>query len=299
MSGALVANIFVLGLSRKCGKTLVASALVKGLLDNNVKAGFIKPLSLVDTYLDLAAISRSVDLGFPVSMEAVQLSEVDPSLDYDVVNPLVLVSAPPRLETFLEARTPSTYFAYLDDPFKRIFFVKASFPQSIKMRLGYLNEWLLSRRLVHVDDEILRKISRNVDKVTKISIHIDVENFLREIISKAVGEAYERLSERRRVLIVEGVFDRAWPLPFYLRPDIVFIVAQGSVLMFRGDRYAAAVKVKGDYSDMSVLRTRDVIALLNPSTIFHVPPLSTFELIESRMEKLSEVIGAVLDFIES
>ncbi|HFC49629.1 MAG TPA: hypothetical protein ENJ59_02740 [Thermofilum sp.] len=299
MSRRLAVNIFVLGLSPKCGKTLIASALVKGLLDRSIRTGFIKPLSLVDTYIDLVAINRSADLGYPVSTEAVQLSEINPNLDYDLVNPVVLVSAPPRLDVFLERRTPSTYFAYVNNPFKRVVLVKTVFPRSIGARIGYLYEWLLARKLVYADEGILQEITRNIHRVLKINIHVDVESFLRNVMARAIMEVYEKLTKKQRVIIIEGFSEKAWPLPFPLKPDIVLVVAEGSVLMFNGDRYATAVAVKGSYSDMSTLRTRDLISLLNPNRIFHTPPLSPLELVESRVEKLSELISAVVDFIEA
>jgi len=285
----------------KSGKTAIALGLIEGLRRRGVKVGYFKPISIFDYYEDYVAVEASLDLGLPVPPEVLSLMEVGFKFDDPcLINPVSVLTAPLKPDTFIEARAPASYFSYAANTFRRAALVRAVVFDPVRTVLAYVNNWAISRNLLRIDYDQLDKLTKRSDHVVKVDMLGSLIETYERISVQALKTAYPKALSRHRVVVVEGVGNTAWPLPPDAEAWVVMAVTHGTVLVYDGKRYKTAVSLKtgGSITYLRRLTTADVFTLLTPSHVVRTPPLHPFEPIESRADKLAGLTDIIVSYLE-
>jgi len=295
-------SVLVAGLlPGKSGKSCVALGLLAGLLNRGIKVGFFKPLATLDLYDDYLGVEVSYEEGVPIASELVALREF--SLDVDdpnLINPVAVLTAPLKPESFIEARTPASYFSYSADLFRRTAIIKAVIYEPVKAVLAYVNQWAIDRKILEVDSGVIAKLTRRADEIVRINNLDDLRETYKRVSVRAVETAYEKLLGRHRVFIVEGYDNSAWPLPPHGDVDIVVTVAPGTALIYPGARYKAAVALKSGGSLIYLRRitTADIFTLISPAHVVKIPPFRPYDPLETRAEKMARLVDLIVSKFE-
>ena len=283
------------------GKTNVVAAIAAGLKREGVKVLAVKPYALFDWFTDYSSTLLSQEQGLPLSGDVVRLREAAGAKEgYTLLNPVSLVSAPLVPRTFIEARSPSSYYTLYGDPYRRLVLARTTYYMEGAYSVVYVNRWPLNRGLVRIDGQVLGSMIRRAARVYEFATLRDFREVVERAAYQALRSVLGYLANKYRALVIEGFSDLAWPLPADMGVSVVIAVAPGEALIYSADKYRMAVALKrGSVGGIRDVLLKDIFNLLNPEAIFDLPPVASNELPESLVEKYKDLIGYVLELLEA
>jgi Predicted P-loop ATPase/GTPase len=242
----LAAIVLVLGLLQEpAGKTRVAQRLVQELAEVGFKALHVKPAALLDAYRDWLHL-REYGL---VAREAVSARELlgarEPA---ELLNPVAMLTVPVSAKAFYDYGVPQSFFVYQADEARRLVAVRLASPDVGGVKsFALVNPVLLERGLSLVGREEVLGLLKRVEALEEVRDRAQMLSRANALAANAVERCLSRLSERYRVLVVEGYSDGAWPLgSLEARPAAVLAVAPGQVVAYaRGSSWPWLARAQG------------------------------------------------------
>ena len=264
-----VAVVLVLGmLPAPVGKTQVAQGLVRGLAEVGFKAAHMKPTALLDAYRDWLHL-REYGL---VAREAVSARELlgvrEPA---ELLSPVVMLTVPVSAKAFYDYSVPRSFFVYQADEARRLVAVRVASPEAGGLRsLALVNPVLLERGLSLMGREEVMGLLKRVELLEEVRDRSQMLSRANSLAASAVEKCLAYLSERYRVLVVEGFSDGAWPLgSLGVRPAAVLAVAPGQVVAYDPAKFAAVVGASAGVRGS--VRLEDVAGFIHPEAYFRLP----------------------------
>jgi len=251
------------------GKTQLAQRLVRGLAEVGYRAVHVKPIALLDAYRDWLHL-REYGL---VAGEAVSARELlgarEPA---ELLNPVAMLTVPVSAKAFYDYSVPRSFFVYQADEARRLVAVRIASPDAGGVKsLALVNPVLLERGLSLMGREEVLGLLKRVDTFEEVRDRAQVLSRANTLAASAVKRCLEHLSERYRVLVVEGYSDGAWPPgSLEVRPAAVLAVAPGQVVAYDPGKFVAVVGASAGVRGN--VRLEDVAGFIHPEAYFRLPP---------------------------
>ncbi len=275
------------------GKTGLVLALLEGLREVGLAASPVKPVALVDWYRSYGLYLEWRERGFPFAGEAEVYREAGARGSVEELNPVCIVSTPLRPEYFLEEGSPGQLYVYEADSSRSTVAARVSVVGEPVVSYGFVNWKLVSRGVSLITAGELEAVLRRLDRVERVWGYREYGDAVSSAAAEAVERALEFHSERSLAVVVEGLGDAAYLPGLGGRVDLVAAVYPGSVAVYGGDRYVAAVALRG----RRAVSFRDVFPLLRPLGVYRVEPVAAGMLPEDIYRRNRGVVEKILGFL--
>jgi len=227
------------------GKTYVATALAKALIERGLKVSVFKPLAGHSAWYQFNTLLHSLEHGVLVGEDVLKYKELlNLSLDFELVNPVDLLLAPLDPNYFKKV---GDYLEALCNQFEQLIMARISDCRNRTTRY-YVIEGNASRVVPGLRPWVERLIGRfKPEPITAKRFFADILNS-RDAI-ESLDYAFNTLKLRADVLVVESFNDAAVPLMNLLNDvDVVLTVTPG--YLFRLDPEDFKKVVKSFYSKL-------------------------------------------------
>ncbi len=275
------------------GKTSIAMLIAKSLADIGVPASFSKPVAIVDAATDYELVPDWLEGGVFYPREWVVVKEAGFKWRLEDVNPLLLLTAPFDVGLFFRESVPSALLAYEEDLARRAVLARAYRPAGESYSIDVvLNAWALKRRILLVDDRLVKKASSHADRVLETESLESFRGIVVGAMRDSVESALKNLKRKSIVQVLEGISD--W-LFTGLKCELVVAVYRGQAALFDGAKVARALEVVSHGAAYE--RFRAVLSLVSPFDVAKFTPPLPGESLESTVEKNSELEQKITGYL--
>ena len=298
-------SIFIFGLfPESSGKTILATALARGLVNKGLDVAVFKPRSGHNMWYQYEAFLKCKAMRSLFCEDIIKLKEASGCpLPYELLNPVDALLAPLNTEAFLEQNLTRQMFLFESDLYRHLITERYLVSENEReKRILLVNERNIDANLVMLDQDYLRELKANVDEIIPINSLGEWANLFNELGSKAIHSCYRRIKQEYNNLIIEGFNDSVCPEPKLINEvNVVIGVAPGTAILYDVDEFKRIINAMIKLNrDPRSLRSENIITFTRKYETLKIPPVPPEYLkdYDELSEKLKEVIDRVNDQIE-
>lgn len=292
-------SIYVFGLFPiSPGKTVVSSALCRGLLSRGLKVAPFKPRSGHDLWYQYEAFKRCKKNARLFCEDITKLKEASRcQLPYEILNPIDALMAPINTRNFLENGYVREMYLKKENTFLHLIVERYTSWKEDRTRTLYcVNKNNFSDETLSYKDYV-RDLTSKSDKIITIEDAPGWSSVLRRLGPVCTSTCSKRIAAEYELMVVEGFNDAVCPAP-ELRYDVVVGVAPGVAALYNPDDFHKVIELKSMIRGEPMgMRAKDIVDFIKPEKIFTVPALDMDDLgdFDRLSQKLSYITEAVLD----
>jgi len=289
-------SVFVFGLLPESpGKTVISSALARGLTNRGIRTCVFKPRSGHSFWYQHDVFRRCKKEGRLFCEDIIKLRKACRcSMPIEVLNPVDALMSPLDVRGFLERNAVSQLYLFEQDVFLHLVAERYTICKDGIKHLLCINMKALESHFIMTDSEYIRKLEKRADKVLYLNSLDEWNSVFKDYGSEAIRSCYQEVSEKADYVIVEGFNDAVCPEKS-LRYNLVIGVAPGIVIFYDAKNFHAVVETLEDLGkDPRGLRAEDVLKYLKKVKILQIPALPSSYL--KNYDRLSEKLDQVIEF---
>jgi len=282
------------------GKTVVSTAICRGLLNKGFKLAPFKPRSGHNLWYQHNAFLKCRKEARLYCEDIIKLKKASRcSLQYEILNPIDALLAPLNARTFLEKENLREMYIIETSTFYHLLVERYTLWKDGMLRTTLcVNEKnLLDHPLI--DRDYIRGLKSGSDEVLSI---LDVNGW--NSIFKGMGPDCTstcswKIAEEHELMVVEGYNDAVCPAP-RLRYDVVVGVAPGVAALYNPSDFHRVIDVKSKTGgDPMGMIAEEIVNYIKPEIIFSIPALHThdinnFDLLSQRLEDMIDTLVELL-----
>ena len=295
-------SIYVFGLFQiSPGKTVVSTALCRGLLNRGLKVAPFKPRSGHNIWFQHDAFNKYKRDARLFCEDVIRLKEAARcQLPYEILNPVDALMAPLDAGIFLEKNNIRGMYLKQPNTFHHLLVERYTSWEDGKAKSTIcVNEKNLSGGVLS-DLEYIRELTGKAEKVLTIEDVAGWASVFRKLGPGSISTCCRRIGEESKLMVVEGFNDAVCPM-LGLGYEAVLGVGPGSAAFYDSSDFDKVIKVKSmTGGDPMELRSKDIIQFIKPDEILSIPALDRRDLtnFDRLSEKLGHVVLAVLKRLE-
>jgi len=291
-------SVFVFGfLPESPGKTVISSALARGLKNRGIRTCVFKPRSGHNLWYQHDAFLRCKKEGRLFCEDIIKLRRAcGSSLPIEVLNPVDALMSPLDVRGFLERNAVSRLYLLEQDVFSHLVAERYTICKDKVKHILCVNMKALEPRFVMTDLEYIRKLKEHADKILYLNSLDEWSSIFKDYGPKAIRSCYRKISEEADYLIVEGFNDAVCPEKS-LRYDLVIGVAPGIAVFYDAEDFHAIIETLQDLGkDPRSLRAENVIKYLQKMKVLPIPalPSSYIKDYDALSKKLNRIVDLTL-----
>ena len=292
-------SIYVFGLFPiSPGKTVVSSALCRGLLSRGFKVAPFKPRSGHDLWYQYEAFKKCKKNARLFCEDITKLKEASRcQLPYEILNPIDALMAPINARTFLENGYVREMYLKKENTFLHLIVERYTSWKEDRTRTLYcLNKKSFCDETLSYKDYV-RDLTSKPDEIITIEDASGWASVLRRFGPVCTSTCSRRIAEEYEMMVVEGFNDAVCPAP-ELRYDVVVCVAPGVAALYDPNDFHRVIEVRSTIGGEPMgMRAKDIVDFIKPEKIFKVPTLDIDDLgdFDRLSKKLGYITEAVLD----
>lgn len=291
-------TIYVFGLFQiSPGKTVVSTALCRGLLRRGYKVAPFKPRSGHNLWYQLDSFNRCKAEARLYCEDIIKLKEASRcQLPYEILNPVDALMAP--LDTGIFLRHDDTRRMYLKNgvTFSHLLVERyTSWKDGIAKSTICVNDGNRSSEAFSERDYVLR-LAEKGDDVVRVEDEAGWNSVFRMLAPRSISTCSRRIKEEHDVMVVEGYNDAVCPAP-ELRYEAVLGVGPGAAALYDPEDFERVLSVRSMIGgEPMALRSQDVVEYIKPEKVLAIPALGKNDItdFDRLSEKLDEIVEAVL-----
>lgn len=294
-------SVFVFGLLPESpGKTVISSALTRGMINRGIKTCVFKPRSGHNFWYQYDVFLKCKKEGRLFCEDIVKLRRAcKNSLPFEVLNPVDALMGPLNAEEFIERKMVDQLYLFEDDVFLHLIAERYTICKDKIENVLCINTRAIRSRLVMTDLEYVRELEKHADKVLYLNSSDEWNSIFQDYGPKAIRSCYRRISEKSDYAIVEGFNDAVCPEES-LRYDLVIGVAPGVIIFYDAKDFHDVIETFKDLGkDPRSLRAKDIIKYLKKVKTLSIPALPSSHLKDYDVlsKDLNQVVESALDMI--
>lgn len=291
-------SVFIFGfLPESSGKTVISSALARGLINRGIRTCVFKPRSGHNLWYQYDAFLRCKKEGRLFCEDIIKLRRAcGSSLPIEILNPVDALMSPLDVRGFLERNAVSQLYLFEQDVFLHLVAERYTICKDEVKHLLCVNMKALEPRFVMTDLEYIRKLKEHVDKILYLNSPDEWSNIFKDYGPKAIRSCYRKISEKADYVIVEGFNDAVCPEKS-LRYDLVIGVAPGIAVFYDAKDFRAILEALEDLGkEPRSLRAENVIKYLKKMKVLPIPalPSSYLKDYDILSKKLNRIVDLTL-----
>jgi predicted P-loop ATPase/GTPase len=294
--------VFIFGfLPDSPGKTVVSTALCRGVLNRGFNVAPFKPRSGHNFWYQYDACvecKREARLFCEDIMKLKRASRC--RLPYEVLNPVDALMAPLDAGVFLRDDYIRGMYLRESDTFSHLLVERYTSGVGGKTKsVICVNETSLSHGVLG-DRGYIEALMEKADDVVTVSDVSEWASVFERFGPRSISMCRDRIGEDYELMVVEGFNDAVCPAPG-MRYEVVVGVGPGIVALYDPSDFDRAIKVRSTIgSNPMELRSNNIVELIKPDEILTVPALKSKDLVafDRLSQKLDELVVAILKRFE-
>lgn len=287
-------SVFVFGLlPDSAGKTIVSSALARGLVNQGVHAAVFKPRSGHSLWYQHETFLKCKEEGRLFCEDVVKLREASRChLPLEVLNPVDALMGPLNFKSFLERNALEYLYLLQPDVFSHLLVERYTLCRERgKENVICINEGAIKPGSTMLDTNYLVKLENDARKVLRIGSLKEWNMVFKRFAYSAMRTAYQEVSSVFDHVVVEGFNDAVCPEPT-LHHDMVIGVAPGIAIFYDAEEFCRVLETMSKLGkDPGALRARDIVKFLKETETMTIPPLEQdclddYDKLSERLNKL-------------
>lgn len=294
--------VFVFGFfSMSSGKTVVSTALCRGLFREGVRVAPFKPRSGHNLWFQRDAFNRCMEEGRLFCEDIIKLREAARCrLPYEVLNPVDALMAPLDAAAFLRRDYVRGMYLEHENPFHHLLVERYTMWEGGRAKSFVCVNERNVRGGSWVDEGYIRRLTGSAEEVWAIEDVNGWASIFGRLGPTSISTCFRRVAGEHELVVVEGFNDAVCPAP-ELVYGAVLGVAPGAVAFYDPDDFGRVIEVKSmTGGEPMALRSEDVVQFIKPEEILSIPALESGGLADFDVlsERLGNIVDAVLDRIE-
>jgi len=295
-------SVFVFGLlPESSGKTVISSALARGMINRGIRTCVFKPRSGHNFWYQYDAFLKCKKEEGLFCEDIIKLRRACKcSLPIEVLNPVDALMSPLNVREFIERNAINRLYLFEPDVFLHMIAERYTMYKERIEHLLCINRKALESRFAMTDLEYIRKLEKRADKVLYLNSPEEWNSIFRAYGPKAIRSCYQKVSKKADYMIVEGFNDAVCPEKS-LQYDLVIGVAPGVTIFYDAESFHSVVETLEDLGkDPRGLRAEDVVKYLKKVKILQIPalPSSCLKNYDRLSEKLDQVVELTIDLTQ-
>ncbi len=290
-------TIYVFGLFQiSPGKTVVSTALCRGLLRRGYKVAPFKPRSGHNLWYQLDSFNRCKAEVRLYCEDIIKLKEASRcQLPYEVLNPVDALMAP--LDTGIFLRRNDTRRMYLLNgvTFNHLLVERyTSWEDGTAKSTICLNDGNRSGEAFSERDYVLR-LAEKGDDLVRMEDEDGWNSVFRKLAPHSISTCGRMIAGGHEAMVVEGYNDAVCPAP-ELRYQAVLGVGPGAVTLYDPEDFERVIRVRSPIGgEPMALRSRDIVEFIKPEKVLAIPALGKKDItdFDRLSKKLDEIVDAV------
>jgi len=296
-------SVFVFGLLPESpGKTVISSALARGMMNRGIRTCVFKPRSGHNFWYQYDVSLRCRKEGRLFCEDIIKLRKASRCLlPIEVLNPVDALMSPLNIKGFLERNAINQLYLFEPDVFLHLIAERYTICKDRIEHLLCINVRSLRSRFVMTDIGYVRKLEKHADKVMYLNSLDEWNGIFKDYGSKAIRSCYRKVSEKAGYVIVEGFNDAVCPEKS-LRYDLVIGVAPGVTVFYDAENFHTILETLETLGkDSRSLRAEDVVKYLKKKKVLSIPalPSSYLKNYDKLSEKLDRIVDAALQLAQN
>jgi len=274
------------------GKTVISTALCRGLLREGLKVAPFKPRSGHNLWYQYEAFTECKKGVRLFCEDIVKLKKASGcKLPYEILNPIDALMTPLNAGTFLENNRVREMYIKDSDTFLHLLVERYTSWRGDKARtILCLNEKNLSEKAL-TDGDYMRGLKSRYDEVLIVEDLTGWSSVFSSLGPDCTSTCGRRIAEEYEVMVVEGFNDAVCPAP-ELRYDVVIGVAPGVAALYNPYDFQRVIEVKSTMGgDPRGMTAEEIICFVKPEKTFKIPALGNNDL--TNFDRLSEKLGNI------
>lgn len=294
-------STFIFGLFQdSSGKTVLASALARGLLNRGVGVAVFKPRSGHNMWYQYEAFLKCKAAGSLFCEDIIKLKEASKcSLPYEVLNPVDALMAPFNSEAFLERGLTAQMYLFEHDAFSHLIVERYTLLRDGGIKNVLLvNERNIDSGAVLLDKDYIRELKRKAFQTMPVHSMDEWTSISAGLGSKAIRSCYTMVKQAYSSLIIEGFNDSACPEHKIIEDvNVVIGTAPGTAIFYDPDEFKRILDTMAKLGRNPVtLRSEHVIKFARRYKALKIPPLPPEDLTDydKLSLKLEGIVGRLI-----
>lgn len=293
-------SIFIFGLfTDSSGKTVLASAIARGLANSGLKVAVFKPRSGHNMWYQYGAFLKCKASHGLFCEDIIKLKEASKCpLPYEVLNPVDALLAPFNVEEFLKRELTGQMYLFEQDAFSHLIVERHTLLENGENKnILLLNERNVNVASVIIDKDFIEELRRAACRVIPLNNMDEWASISGDSGSKAICSCYRKIKQAYSTLIVEGFNDSVCPEPEVIREAEVVVGAAPGVAIFYDPKefrriLDAMVKLG---RNPTTLRSENVVKFARKYETLKIPPIKPEDLKD--YDKLSLKLEEVVEHV--
>jgi predicted P-loop ATPase/GTPase len=290
-----LAKIFIFGLfPESSGKTVVATALARGLSNEGKSVGIFKPRSGHNIWYQYNTFLKCKAEGTLYCRDVIKLKNAAKCAQpYEILNPVDALMGPLNVENFLERDLINHMYLLESEVYPQLIAERYTHIEEGKIKNIFLiNEQNVNDEIILLDHNFIAKIMDNSAKV--ILVH-DLNEWASAFVTygpSSIYSCYEVIRQSYENVVIEGFNDAISPEPRVISDtDIIIGVAPGSALLYKSRDFNKVIDVMTQVGkEPTVLRAKEVINFLKCDKVLKIPAipqnlLTDYDALSEKFEK--------------
>lgn len=272
-------SIFIFGLfPEDSGKTVVSTAIARGLLNEGLRVGVFKPRSGHNLWYQYESFLKCKSEGMLFCEDIIKLMEASRCyLPPEILNPIDALMSVFNVETFLKRRRVGQMYILEPEAFSHLIAERYTVLENGESRkILLINERNLGTELMLLDSDYINRLEANSDQVIPLKSLNEWSSLYRSLAPTSIRSCYDVLNKKSEGIVIEGYNDVVAPdFQLISGVDMVVGVAPGTALFYDPGEFKKLIDTLRSLGrDPTSLRAKDVIGYLKHYEIFRVPPLT-------------------------
>jgi len=274
-----VPSIFIFGLfPEDSGKTIVSSALARGLVNRGIKTCVFKPRSGHNYWRQYDAYLKCKEKGRLFCEDIIKLRKACRcSLPLEVLNPVDALMSPLDVKKFIDEKKIDYLYLLAENIFSHLVVERYTTCENRVENILCINAEAVRTRSAIIDEEYLRRLENHADEIIYVNSVEEWNGIFQKYSPRAIRSCYEKISRKFEYIIVEGFNDAVCP-DETLRYDLTIGVAPGIIVFYDAEIFHKALRILGEIKDSKTLRAQDIIKYLKERKVLTMPALPSSHL---------------------
>ena len=297
--------VFIFGLfPESSGKTVLATALARGLANRGLDVAVFKPRSGHNMWYQYEAFLECKRRRSLFCEDIIKLREASGCpLPYELLNPVDALLAPLNANVFLEQNLTRRMFLFEGDLYRHLIAERyLIFEGEEEKRVLLVNERNINASIVMFDQDYLEELKANTNQVIPVNSLSEWTAIFNELGSKAICSCYQKIKREYSNLIIEGFNDSICPEPKIINEvNVVIGVAPGTAILYDVNEFKRIINAMVKLGkNPRALRAEDIAAFTRKYEILKIPPIPSKHLTDydNLSRELKEVVDRVKEEIE-
>jgi len=295
-------SIFVFGLfPESSGKTVVSTAIARGLLNEGLKVGVFKPRSGHNLWYQYESFLKCKSEGGLFCEDIIKLMEASRCyLQPEILNPVDALMSVFDVEAFLKRRKVGQMYIIEPEIFSHLLVERYTILENEDVRrILLINERNLKTQLTLLDSDYIDRLEASSDQVIPIKSLKEWSSTYQNLAPISIRSCYHLLNRKFEDIVIEGYNDAVAPDFQVLRDvDVVVGVAPGAALFYDSREFKKLIETLQSLGrDPTSLRAEDVVRYLKHYEAFRVPPLPRESLTD--YDRLCKRLKTIVEHVKS